>query len=303
MTNPFGRVASLSALLAVAGAYSSGCASVDRAGVQAQAGAPPAAQVEVASIPFDPNLPRFVVAVEPFSSSASGVISGGAAATAPSADGSVGGLFTGGLQGGSVAGTPAGGGSPGDIGPGVAAQLTTALSNCGNVSIITPEAIVRNPDGTFSCNLQPGEIGPFIVRGAVTEFNETADLSGKSRGGSLGLAGAGLGVAGAIVGSRALGLAGTGLAVSNPTYQNERVKRSGAVGMDLQVVDGRSGRLLRSFNSSGTFSTESSVSGLSVFGIGGGNAEFAASALGQATRAAMNDAIQKTFNSLISAPR
>lgn len=280
-----------------------GCASVDASSVQAQAGAPLAAEVPVATIPFDPNLPRFVVAVEPFGTSASGQISGSAAPTAPGADGSIGGLLGGGLQGGGANGTHVDEGGPGAIGPGVSAQLITALSNCGNISIITPEAVVRNPDGTFSCKLQPGEVGPFIVKGAVTEFNETADLKGKKRGGSLGLAGVGLGLAGAITGSQALGLAGTGVAVANPTYENEKVRRSGAVGLDVQVIDGRSGRLMRSFNSSGTFTSESATSGMSLFGIGGGNAAFAASALGQATRAAMNDALQQTFNTLIAAPR
>ena len=77
----------------------------------------------------------------------------------------------------------------------------------------------------------------------------------------------------------------------------------GMVGMDLMLVDGRSARILRSFNSGGTFQTQSATSGMSLFGIGGGDAEFAASALGQATRVAMNDAVRKTADTLKSAPR
>jgi curli biogenesis system outer membrane secretion channel CsgG len=79
--------------------------------------------------------------------------------------------------------------------------------------------------------------------------------------------------------------------------------RSGMVGMDLQLVDGRSGRIVRGYNCAGTFKTVSATSGLSVFGIGGGDSAFAASALGQATRAAMNDALRQTSDALAMAPR
>lgn len=263
-------------VLAVGGFFVAGCATstFDPAAARAQEGAPVAAQVDVISLPYDANLPRFVVAVEPLDYSASGQISGG--------------------------GVPA---QTTNIGKGLGAQLMTALSNWGNVSLLDHAALVRKDDGTYSCKLQPGEIGPFIVKGTVTEFNETAEASERTRGADLGRVGAIAGITGAITGSRDLARAGGLVAAADPTIAKGKMNRKGMVGMDLQVVDGRSARIIRSYNSSGTFATVSEVSGMSVFGIGGTNRQFAASALGQATRAAMNDAVRKTADALRTAPR
>jgi len=52
--------------------------------------------------------------------------------------------------------------------------------------------------------------------------------------------------------------------------------------------------------SHGSFTAESASSGVSVFGIGGGESAFAASALGQATRAAMNDTVKQLSDKLRS---
>jgi len=302
-------------LLGLGGILVSGCAEVNRTSAQAQTGAPVSAQVPVVSIPYDPNLPRFVVVVEPFGYGASGITSGMNAPTAPYANGGAlapitgGGLQQGGYQGNYYNANPqqnytANHPAPGqEIGVGLAAQMTTALSNWPNVSVLDPSGVFRNPDGTLTAKLQQGEIGPFVVRGTVTEFNETADLADKTRGGSLGGVGAALGIAGAVSGSPALGYTGLGIAAANPTYQNQKMTRKGMVGMDLQLFDGRTSRIVRGYNSSGTFVTESATSGLSLFGIGGGDAQFAASALGQATRAAMNDAVTKTADALRVAPR
>jgi curli biogenesis system outer membrane secretion channel CsgG len=186
---------------------------------------------------------------------------------------------------------------------GMAAQLTTALTHGGNISVIESSMLRQQPDGSYTCNLQPGEIGPFIIKGAVTEFNETAEANEKTRGGSLGLLGGALGIAGAVTGKQGLAWTGAGVAAANPTYQNTRMTRSGMVGMDLQLVDARSRRIVRGYQCSGTFKTASATSGLSVFGIGGGDSAFAASALGQATRAAMNDALRQTSDALATAPR
>jgi curli biogenesis system outer membrane secretion channel CsgG len=127
----------------------------------------------------------------------------------------------------------------------------------------------------------------------VTEYSETADASGKAWGGGLGGMGLATGVIGAITENRDAAAVGMDVAIANASARRGDMKRKGMVGMDLQLVDGRTARIVRSYNCSGTFTTISSVSGLSVFGIGGTNTEFAASALSQATRAAMNDALQK----------
>jgi curli biogenesis system outer membrane secretion channel CsgG len=63
--------------------------------------------------------------------------------------------------------------------------------------------------------------------------------------------------------------------------------------MDLQLVQPDSGRILGAVVVAGKFIAESATSGVSLFGVGGGGSAFAASALGQATRAATNDAIRQ----------
>jgi hypothetical protein len=265
---------------------------------QATAEPPEAAQVQPVSLPYDSALPTFVVAVLPFDFGASGVTSGGGVTpSAPSANGSPLGILTGGLQGGGARTSYPGGAAPSSaVGIGIAAQLRTALAQWQNVSVLDPSALVRQSDGTYTCKLNKGELGPFLISGTVTEFNETAALNEKKRGGSLGGVGSILSIGSLIGGSEAGAIAGGAVTAANPTYQNQKMKRTGMVGMDLQIEDGRAARLVSggAFNSSGSFTTISAVSGLSVFGTGGGNANFAASALGQATRAAMNDALTKT---------
>lgn len=253
-----------------------GCATatVDRTQAQAREGAPVSAEVPVLVIPYDANLPRFVVAVDPLEYSASGQISGGGAPIQNR-----------------------------DIGPGLSAQLVTSLTKAGNVSVVDRAGVTDHGDGTFTCKMQDGEVGLFLLKGTVTEFNETADLSAKQSGASLGRAGVIAGIAGAVTHNRDLTYAGAGVAAANPTVGSSEMKRSGMVGMDLQLVDGRTGRIVGSYICKGTFTTMSATSGASVFGIGGSNTEFAASALGQATRAAMNEALRQIFQGLKSASR
>ena len=229
---------------------------------------------------------------------------GGGTPSAPAANPSILSILQGGLRQAPSQSTAYAQGTLPSVGPGLAAQLTTALSHSGNISLLDPSALVQAADGSYSCKLGLGEVGPYIVRGTVTEFNETADLSEQKRGGSLGPLGAVLGVAGAVSGNGGLGWAGAGLAAANPTYESRKTTRTGMVGIDLRVVDGRNGRIVSAFNTSGSFTTQSATSGLSVFGIGGGNAEFAASALGQATRVAMNDSVVRVSSDLLArAPR
>ncbi len=281
---------------------STGCmtASVDRGSAKAQTGAPEAASVEILSIPYDPNYPVYVVAVEPLDYAASDIISGQGAQEAPDHRGGVAG-FGGGL--GSTHSSRDRWDRELDsremdykgnkVGGGMAMQLLTALANSGNIQVIELSSLKRDSDGKYSCELEEGEIGPFIVRGSVTEFNETADLSGSKKGGSLGRLGAGAALLGAVTDNRTLTHVGAGVAIADPRMEKGDTRRSGMVGMDLRIVNGENGRIVGAFDASGTFTTISSVSGVSVFGIGSSGSEFAASALGQATRAAMNEAVQK----------
>jgi curli biogenesis system outer membrane secretion channel CsgG len=276
-----------------------GCATtpMDRTQAQASTETPVSTQVPIASVPYDPNLPVFVVAVEPFDYSASGTISGGGQA-GPAATGAYGGTATTTIGPDGTVSTTWSSGSDPDIGPGLAAQLVTALTRCGNVSVLDYDALTRNADGTYTCKLQEGEVGPFVIKGTVTEFVETADAVEKKRGASLGVAGAIVGITGAVTGNRDVAAVGGGVAAANPTFRNEEARRTGMVGMDLQLVDGATARIVRGYTAHGSFTTISKTSGASVFGIGGSDSEFAASALGQATRAAMNDALVQTVDGL-----
>jgi curli biogenesis system outer membrane secretion channel CsgG len=114
----------------------------------------------------------------------------------------------------------------------------------------------------------------------------------------LGWAGTVLGIAGAVAGVPAAGIAGAAVSAANPTWENTKARRTGAVGLDLQVVEPDSGRMVGTIVSHGSFTAETASSGVSVFGIGGGESAFAASALGQATRAAMNDTIKQLSDQL-----
>lgn len=272
-----------------------GCtAAVNKQSVQAQQGAPLSAQVETVRIPYDPSQPMYVVAVEPLTV---GTASGGGVTQAPSSGtrygwGPWGWGWPGAAQTAPGAYTPQPQGMSERVGSGIAAQLISTLGNVGNVTVVDYEHYRKHQDNPATL-LRPGEAGPFVIKGTVTEFNEVAEASDQRQGGSLGWAGTVLGVAGAISGTPGAGIAGAAVSAANPTWENTNARRTGAVGMDLQVVEPDSGRMVGTILSHGRFTAESATSGFSVFGVGGGESAFAASALGQATRAALNDTVKK----------
>lgn len=244
-------------------------ARIDNQAVRATAGAPVSTEIEVVSIPYNPQLPTYVVAVEPFVFSRT------------FADGEG---YTINIRSG---------------GEDLAAQLVTVLANNGNVSVID-SGLAKSADGMYNTKLRQGEVGPFIVRATVTEFTEVAEAESKSRGGSLGWVGAIAGIAGAVSGKDGLMWGGAGLAAANPTYKNNQAAKKGMVALDLRLVDGSTGRIISAFKSNGTFSSASAESGFSLFGIGTNEQKFAQSVIGQAIRAALNDASLKINQALAS---
>ena len=180
---------------------------------------------------------------------------------------------------------------------GIAAQLVSALSNTDNIVVLDYQHYLENR-GNPSDLRGVGELGPFVIKGTVTEFNEVAEASEKSTGAALGWAGTVLGIVGAVTGVSAAGYTGAAISAANPTYKDTRMRRTGSVGMDLQIVDPKTGRILGGGAASGKFTAETATSGISVFGVGGGESAFAASALGQATRAAVNDAVRQVTGRL-----
>ncbi len=268
------RLNLMSLVVVVVSMLFAGCQgpTLNRSDAKAQTGAPEVAEVAITQIPYDANFPKYIIYVEDLEYGASGTTSGGSEQSWE--------------------------GPNRQVGTGMAAQLGTALGNSGNIELIEKEALQKNADGTYTCKLEKGEVGPFVVRGAVTEFNETADLSEKKKGGSFGFVGMIAAFVGLFTDNKACVYGGAGVAAANPTFENKEMKRSGMVAMDLKVVKGWDNRRIASFRSAGAFTTMSASSGMSLFGIGKGGTEFAASALGQATRAAMNDAVEKITKQL-----
>jgi curli biogenesis system outer membrane secretion channel CsgG len=278
-------------------------ATVNQQSVRATDQAPVATQVDVVRIPYNPNYPYYVLTVEPFDIATDGVPSGPPPQTPGVVRYGFGpwgwGLLPTGPE--AEAYNPNPQGISGNIGPGVAAQLTTALSNVGNIRLIDWDYYQQHRGSPAKLvNRKANEVGPFVVRGVVTEFNEVAEATGSTTGGSLGALGAALAIGGAIAGNRPATYTGAGLALANPGYQNTVARRTGSVGMDLKIVDPSNGRLVGSVLANGSFTSESAANGFSLFGFGKASNAFAASALGQANRAAMNSATTQIAQKLES---
>jgi len=277
-------------------------AAVDKQSVRATQNAPESTQVDVVRIPYDPSLPYWVVTVEPLNFDAGGG-GGGSAPPVPGRRYGWGpwgwGLLPEGPQARPYNPPPQG--AQGNIGNAIAAQLVTALSNAGNIRIIDYDYYLQNRKNPANlAKKSQHEVGPFVIRGSVTEFNEIAEATGSSVGGSLGAVGAALGIAGAIAGNTPAAVTGAGVAIANPTFENTKARRTGSVAMDLTVMNPGNGRLVGSVVANGSFTSESASNGFSLFGVGKASNAFAASALGQANRAAMNSATTQIVDRLRS---
>jgi curli biogenesis system outer membrane secretion channel CsgG len=270
-------------------------ATVNKQSVRATAEAPDSTRVDLVRMPYDPSLPYFVVTVEPFTFDADGSPSAGAPAT-PGTHYGWGpwgwGLLPTGPK--AEAYNPPPQGATQQMGVAIANQLVTALGNAGNIRIIDYEYYWQRKHKPGSMvRKNGGEVGPFVIRGSVTEFNEIAEATGSSTGGSVGAMGAALGIGGAIAGNREAAIAGTALGLANPTYERTEARRTGSVAMDLRIIDPTNGRVAGTVNAQGSFTSQSAASGFSMFGFGKASNAFAASALGQANRAAMNSATEQ----------
>lgn len=283
-------------LLALAGSLAGCTATVDKSSVRATDQAPESTRVDVVRIPYDASYPYWVVTVEPFSFDADGS-SDGSTPEVPGRRYGWGpwgwGLLPEGPQARAYNPPPQGITA---TGTGIANQLVSALTNAGNLVVVEYDHYLRNKGRIVKRGR--GERGPYIIRGSVTEFNEIAEASGSSVGGSLGGLGAALGVAGAIAGNTPAAVTGAAVAIANPTFDNTKARRTGSVAIDVKVVDPSDGRVIGSFPANGSFTSESASSGFSLFGVGKASNAFAASALGQANRAAMNSATTQIVETL-----
>jgi hypothetical protein len=174
----------------------------------------------------------------------------------------------------------------------IAAQLTTALSRVGNFSLYDARPWER-------VSAAPGEVGPYILRATVTEYNESAEAESDSGGFSFGWLGFAAAIAGAITGEPGLFWSGAGVAAANPGYHETTSRRVGMVALDVQIIDHRSNRILASFPASGRFVSVEEDSSIHILGIGSSSERSAASAVGQAQRIALNEVVHKTLQTLV----
>lgn len=288
------------AILAVA-TFATACATahVDQSSVRATAQAPEPVRVDPLYVAYDPALPYYVVTVEPLAFDAGG--GGGGMPPVPGRYYGWGpwgwGLLPEGPQ--AVPYTPPPQGAHGQLGTAIARQLESALGNAGNIRIIDYDFFLEHrAKPSALVNRRANEVGPFVIRGSVTEFNEIAQATGSSSGGAGGAIGVALGIAGAIAGNTPAAATGAGLAVANPTYEHTVARRTGSVAMDLKIVDPTNGRIVGTVVANGSFTNESASNGFSLFGFGKASNAYAESALGQADRAAMNSATQQISDRL-----
>ena len=242
--------------------HSTGC-STRRLHVNAESGRPASAMVrDQVSLPLDRNKPRIILAVEPFSS----------------------------LQGFTTFASNQISAIP--VADQLAAQLTTALSKVGNFQLYDYRRLPTT-------KTKIGERGPYVLRAVVTEFNENTESDSGSWGIALGAVGLAAGMAGTVLGKPGLMWSGLGVAGASPAIDSRTETTTGMVAFDLQIIEHRTGKIVASFDAAGTFTSESSSSSGRIFGIGGSDSQSASSAVGQALRAAMNDAVSKTVSELL----
>ncbi|MFH1170742.1 MAG: CsgG/HfaB family protein [Candidatus Vogelbacteria bacterium] len=178
--------------------------------------------------------------------------------------------------------------NPGEqIGPGVSAQLVSALQRVGNVVVIDYSSYERAPEKIVA-SLKPNERGLFIIKGAITEFSEIADGSGKgeSTGYSVPLA--------------LIPYVGGLVSYGHGTKASSETKRKGMVGLDVQIIDPATGRLVTSFTTEGSFISVGATSSRTTWGNTKTSKEYASSTIGQAQRIALNKTVTQIHSALTS---
>lgn len=230
-------------------------AEVDREEAQASAGRLVSTEVAPTSIPHDPALPIWVVAVEPFVMGASGAAAGIGSPGEPHL------LHPG-----------------GQIGSGVAAQLVSSLQRVGNVAVIDYATYARDP-ARIAAGLKKGEGGPYIIKGTVTEFSEIADASGKGES------------TGPNVPAMFIPYVGGLVSYGIGTKSASETRRIGMVGLDIQIVEPATGRLIASFTAEGEFTSLFATKSRTTWGNTKTSVESASSAIGQAQRIALNQTV------------
>ena len=268
--------------------FVSACSTVVREDLAADARLPESTETEVSSIIFDKNFPRYLVSVSPvqFVPRADTQIHTIADTSDPSQI-----LVQENEQQTVVTQSEAGTKE-------VLAQLITALSNSGNISLIDFNALELDTRGRSSMPLAQHERGPYLVKARITEFGERVEEEQNGIDAKLGWVGAILSAAGSASDKPGLFWTGLGIALTNPMVKDVSTVKKGMLVMDVSVVDARSGRVLESFPASGTFISQEIEQGGGLNILHRERKESAKSTMSQAIRIACNEAMQKVTDVL-----
>lgn len=262
----------------------------DGSEVAAKTGANPQSQVELVTIPTDPALPTFLVTVEDaFVMAAQDITSGGGVTPgAPEQSYFISDWLVATRTQNPQSISPSA--EPSEkLGYGAAAQLTSVLTRVGNVAVIDYATYQADPSRYPDI---------YVVRGTITEFTETDGLDEESKGFDTKIPGVIIGTIGNIAGESGLTQAGGLLAKINAGKKTKITTRTGVVGLDIQIIQTSSGQIVWSGPCQGTFTTQSATQMKHGFGINKSQAEYQASALNQASRAALNQAVVEIHSAL-----
>ncbi len=260
----------------------------DGSAVAAKSGTTTQSAVEVISIPADPNLPTFLITVKkPFEVSAQDSRSGGNMTPgAPSQNYFISDWLTAtSIQNPQTC-------SWAELneayGRGVAAKMATVLSKAGNVAIINYDTYQQDP-GRYP-NI-------FVVEGNVTDFTETDGLNEQVHGADSKIPGKLINTVGRIIDQPIVTGLGALVTQANIGKRTKTSTSTGMVGLDITVTYMPTGQMW-SDSCQGTFTTESATQIKYGLGTENSRAEQQASAIGQAGRAALNDATVKILDIL-----
>lgn len=160
--------------------------------------------------------------------------------------------------------------NPGEVGAAMTEQLTTALINSGRFLVLERKAlddVLGEQDlgtsGRVNPETAPGKgrvIGAeWLIKGAITEYT---DKKSRSTGGVL---------------LRGVGIGGS--------------KREAYVAMDVRIIDAATGEVMDSVKADGRAKSSGALGGLSIGGIVLAAGKEDTTPIGQATRAALTDAM------------
>lgn len=146
----------------------------------------------------------------------------------------------------------------------IAAQFTSALTAVENFSVLDYSSLQAQGGGQYRASLQDDEVGPFIIQALITEYESQVEDDETK--------------------------------INVLLARNKNKVRKGVVALDVSILDGRTGRIVRSFPVRGTFTEQikSAELGLGIYG----RKSKAKSVLDQALRVALNKAAQKTYDAL-----